>query len=271
MALSVNNIQGVPSTDFEIFAYDSQADKYRSSCSSQTLDTPYITLKTDSSWTHCGGLLDLTSLPPSFYRWADATINGDLTLQLIPFLSFVHSFLAKAQVDHYWLTIRASQATHDFDVPRWHTDRQFFDIGGECEVHWKLATTLVGPGTLFLLRGEKARAVQKKTRRSMRQTTMAGHQCRTVRCLGCAGMQEAVRKRLAETLAGYKVVQPNVGECSYFRVGDDHGAMHSEPPIPGDRVFVNVVPGNEAELRKLMGKWGMSFPRAWSLGIPMNP
>lgn len=244
----------VPSTDFELFTYISQSDEPCSPSSSHTLHESRITLKNDSSWTHCGPLLNLNSLPPSYHLWAEATINGDLTLQLIPFLSFVHRFLAKAQVDHYWLTIRASRPTHDYDLPRWHTDRQFFDRGGECEVHWKLATTLVGPGTLFLSEGGKARAVQKKIRHCMRKTIMANHQCKAVRCLGCAGMQEVVRKRLAEKLANYKVFQPGVGECSFFRVGDKNGAMHSEPPISCDRVFVNIVPGSELELRKLMGK-----------------
>ncbi len=138
-------------------------------------------------------------------------------------------------------------------------------------MHWKLATTLVGSGTLFLLKGEKARAVQRKTRRLMRKTIMADHQCRVVRFLGCAGMQEVVRQCRAEDLSSYKVVQPGVDECSFFRVGDEHGAMQSEPPIPSDRVFVNVVPGTELELKKLMGKCGMSFPRSWSLGIPLKP
>lgn len=270
MALAEIKVVGIPSTELEIYTYVSQPSESSNIGPTKSLHTPGISLKINSSWTHCGPFLDLSSLPSSFHTWANATVNGDLIPRLIPFLSFLHDFLVEAQIEHYWLTIRASQATHDFDVPRWHTDGNYFDRAGECELYWKLATTLFGPGTLFLSDGEKARAVQKKTRRSMKKNTMANHRCIAVRCLGCAALQEVVRKRLAEKLANYEIVQPGVGECSFFRVGDEKGAMHSEPPIPGDRVFVNVVPGSEVELRKLMARWGMSFPRSWSLGVPLN-
>lgn len=68
---------------------------------------------------------------------------------------------------------------------------------------------------------------------------------------------------------GARVVQPRWGEMVFFRLGGREGAVHSEPRIDCDRVFVNVVPGTEEELRGLMGRWGMEFPRSWSLGVPM--
>ncbi len=37
-----------------------------------------------------------------------------------------------------------------------------------------------------------------------------------------------------------------------------------------ESLFVNILPGSELDVRKLMGKWGMSFPRSWSLGISLN-
>jgi len=228
-----------------------------------------ISLNNDSTWTHCGGLLDLSSLPESFYTWANATVNGDLVPHLVPFLSFVNSFLAQNQIHHYWLTIRSSRATNEFDLPRWHTDRDFF--GGEREkVQWKLCTTLIGPGTLFLSDGARARDMQKKEREEMRRSEAGNHQCQVIRCIGCAGMQEVVRLRLAEKFQEDRMVQAAAGECAFFRVGDESGAMHSEPPSHGDRVFVNVVPGTEVELRGLARRWGMEFPRSWSIGVPLN-
>jgi hypothetical protein len=38
----------------------------------------------------------------------------------------------------------------------------------------------------------------------------------------------------------------------------------------GDRIFVNVVPGHEADLKCLMAKWGMEYPRAWCVGFPFQ-
>jgi len=52
-------------------------------------------------------------------------------------------------------------------------------------------------------------------------------------------------------LAGEEVVQIGVGEVGFFRVGDQVGAVHSEPVSHCGRVFVNVVPGSKAELRGL--------------------
>lgn len=244
----------LPSTDFKVIPYASPSQE------------PAITLNNSSTWTHCGPLLEPTALPPSFYTWTQATVNGDLLPSLLPFLAFVQSFIVGTQLDHYWLTIRATRGNHDFDMPRWHTDRKFFQDKGSGKVHWKLCTTLVGPGTLFLSDGKRARAVQKKTRSAMSKLEPhKNHRCREIRCLGCSGMQEVVRERLAEELKSYQEVQTAFGECAFFRVGDDVGAVHSEPKNHSDRVFVNVVPGTEDEMKKLTNMWGMEFPRAWSL------
>ena len=75
-------------------------------------------------------------------------------------------------------------------------------------------------------------------------------------------------KIVAETC---KVVQPGLGECPFFRVGDDNVAMHSEPPIPSDRVFASIVPGSEQEMNKLISNRIMSLTKSWSLCIPLNP
>lgn len=239
----------IPPSDFQIFKYPTSDE------------SPAINLKHDSTWTYCGPLLDPTSLPPNLYHWMSAAMEGSIVEQLISFLSHAHNFLAQTNMSNYWITIRASKPTHDFDIPRWHTDRPFFDSESDGLVTWKLCTTLVGPGTLFLARGSKARAIRSQTRRSIRKSEAASHQCSVVRCLGCAGMQEVVREKLAEKLAAFEVVQPNQGQFAFFRVGDDQGAVHSEPPIPCDRVFINVVPGEEKDLRNLMSRWGMEYPR----------
>jgi hypothetical protein len=57
---------------------------------------------------------------------------------------------------------------------------------------------------------------------------------------------------------------------AFFRLGDDEGAVHSEPVCDTDRIFVNVIPGTEEELTSLMARWGMEFPRAWCFGVPVG-
>ena len=93
------------------------------------------------------------------------------------------------------------------------------------------------------------------------------HHCTSIRCVGCATAAESVRKRLAAELAPYGISQAARGECAFFRVGEESGAVHSEPCMSdGDRVFVNVVPGTREELKSLLAKWGMGFPRTWWVG-----
>ncbi|KAJ5906981.1 uncharacterized protein N7473_003897 [Penicillium subrubescens] len=333
-----------------------------------------ITLNATSSWTYCGPLLPLNAknLPSSFHTWAQATVNGSIVDPLFSFLEFVHEFLAANDISTYWLTIRASQGSDEFDVPRWHTDDLFFSPGASNTpesqsksisksksqnrrsllpsftnatkfhkrttshlshfrkpskdynsstsvntettnekqptptppsvqitsstpnpTNWKLTTTLLGPGTLFIAPhlNAQARALQRTTKMTIRSAN-PDHICLSIRCVGCASAAESVRATLAAALGGYRnqcngdgdgtghcgdgdldgkgIIQAQQGECVFFRVGEDEGAVHSEPMSHGDRVFVNVVPGCEEDLRCLMAKWGMEYPRAWCVGLPFQ-
>ena len=229
----------------------------------------------ETFWTHCGPLLNLNDLPKTFHTWSRATFSTSPLPTLIPFLNFVHSFLRQEGLTHYWLTIRATHGTTDFDMPRWHTDDQFFAdtknrwLSKHNDHEWKLCTTLLGPGTLFLSDGTSARKALRQAKATAQQENQ--HVCTSVRCLGCATTAEVVRERLAVKFAEseFEIAQAGKGECIYLRLGGDNGAVHSEPPCHGPRVFVNVVPGTEEELRGLMAKWGMEFPRSWSMGVPI--
>ncbi|QQK43133.1 O-methyltransferase, family 3 [Penicillium digitatum] len=306
--------------DFRFFPYPVESKELLPS------DDP-ITLNTSSSWTYCGPLLTLESckLPSSFNTWAEATTRGSIWSSLFSFLEYVHDFLAKNNQSHYWLTIRASKGSDEFDTPRWHTDDLFFaplqpltnhrreslfspitnllkstwtrptthrdfpapisysklqtkhhahprpmpptaqiPSTSPSPTNWKLTTTLLGPGTLFISPATNhiARATQQAAKTAARAAA-PNHICVSVRCVGCAMAAESVRARLAVELSGHGIVQASAGECVFFRVGEKEGAVHSEPRSHGDRVFVNVVPGHEADLRALMMKWGMEYPRAW--------
>lgn len=227
-----------------------------------------ITANNTSTWTHCGPLLDIEHLPANFHQWTTATLNGNLLPLLKPFLSFVHAFLSEANMDHYWITIRAVQATDEFERPRWHTDVKYFNRPRN--MNWKLATTLIGPGTLFLCDGESGRKAQVKARKAVKDTKLGQHECLSFRCLGCSSMQENVREQLEVEFKSLQTVQAQNGECAFMRLGDESGAMHSEPHTTCDRIFVNVIPGNRDELEALSATWGIEFPRSWSIGVLLN-
>lgn len=131
-----------------------------------------------------------------------------------------------------------------------------------------MASTLLGPGTLFLKDGVRARRIQRQAKQA--ECNKRGeHTCTQFRCLGCLDAVEAVRQTLAMEFANEEVESPEHGEVAFFRLGDEEGAVHSEPPCHTDRIFINVVPGTEDELKALMGRWGLGFPRAWCFGVPV--
>lgn len=334
--------------DFKVIPYESEEQNVSitdsstsSEVSSSAVDEQAISVKISSSWTYCGPLLTLnpTSLPASFYTWAEATVNGSILNPLFSFLAFVHKFLLTNNLSHYWFTVRASKGSNDFDLPRWHTDDLFFsqtqlnetssdtvelsprgrrylisrqkrskpksepdrkflnlrlrtpenqgrdasssalpsatattDVSRENPqtTDWKIATTLLGPGTLFISprTSSHARNIQKAIKASVRAEN-EGHTCLSVGCVGCAMASEKVREQLAEALKDHDIVQARVGECTYLQTGEEEGAVHSEPESHGDRIFVNVIPGKETELMALTGKWGLEYPRAWCVGLPL--
>ena len=252
-------------------------------------DPPFKITHT-STWTYCGPLLSPLDLPRSLHTWSTATVSSPPALlqRLLPLLTFLHGFLDQAGVQHYWLTLRATTPTKEYDVPRWHVDDDFFSPlssrpvseaegtkslktrGGKqrARAGWKLCTTLLGPSTLFLREVENDTALAKLRETKKKESAKHEHVCSSIRCVGCFDTGEAVRASLAIALADEETVYARYGEVAFFRVGVEEGAVHSEPKCDVDRVFVNVVPGTEEDLRKLMKRFGMGFPRSWSLGLP---
>uniref|UniRef100_A0A8H7NEN3 Uncharacterized protein n=1 Tax=Bionectria ochroleuca TaxID=29856 RepID=A0A8H7NEN3_BIOOC len=253
-------------------------------------DSEQINVKHDASWSYCGPLLNSgLGMPTTFDEFARATFTGPVLPKLLPFLDFVNAFLASNGLHHYFLTVRATTPTHEFDHPRWHTDDLFFAnltggylpgsrLGGNGQENrpadpriagtdWKICTTLQGPATLFI--PHRHQSLARETQRRAQEAASTDHQCLSIRCVGCASAADQVREELDAKLASCGVEAAMSGECTFFRVGRDDGAIHSEPVMSNEqcgRVFVNVVPGTEQELRLLIGKWGMEFPREWWVG-----
>ncbi|KAH9907726.1 hypothetical protein F4778DRAFT_445093 [Xylariomycetidae sp. FL2044] len=260
---------------FEFLDYrPTLADQVRSSD-----DEREISVKRDAFWSYCGPLLSSQEdLPGNLHDWAAAALSSSLLPLLLPFLTFANQYITRNGLDHYWLTIRATKAAAEFDKPRWHTDDMFFS--GEVadtrtprlrevksqkldlQTNWKLCTTLLGPSTMFIPLEQQAGA--RETQRATKSALTTDHLCTSIRCVGCAATADAVRISLDDELRPLGVVQAKKGECAFFRIGLDGGAVHSEPSMSGgDRIFINVVPGKKDELERLMHQWGMSFPRAW--------
>ncbi|TRX89401.1 hypothetical protein FHL15_009699 [Xylaria flabelliformis] len=252
---------------------------YRRDVNSTLITDHDLHVTNSAFWSYCGPILTNSGdLPPNFYEWTSAALSGSLLTRLMPFLEFVNKVLREHELDHYWLTIRATKPTSEFDKPRWHTDDVFFSVSGgglraipregdgdrilDLQTDWKLCTTLLGPSTMFIPPEYQVEA--RRTQRVTRKSLTADHDCTSIRCIACAATSDAVRERLSTHLKPMGAVQATIGECAFFRIGQEKGAVHSEPCMSGgDRVFINVVPGQKDELKNLMTKWGMSFPRSW--------
>ncbi|KAK8074229.1 hypothetical protein PG994_005128 [Apiospora phragmitis] len=99
-------------------------------------DEDRLRVRRDAFWSYCSPLLVVgpdsdaatQQLPSSLHEWSAAALTGGSVLlgRLLPFLAFVNRFVAENGLDHYWLTIRATTPTAEYDRPRWHTDDMFF-------------------------------------------------------------------------------------------------------------------------------------------------
>ncbi|KAM5349284.1 hypothetical protein ACJ41O_005791 [Fusarium nematophilum] len=281
----------------EAFSKDFTFLKYRNA--DQVEEPEAITVNRNAYWSYCGPLLDPfsspdpdSSLPANFYEFADATFTGPVHARFLPFLSFINSLLLEKGLGHYLLTIRATTPTHEFDRPRWHTDELFFSdltkgnlpgtrLGLKSQynqssnkasgTNWKICTTLLGPSTLFIPLEHQPSA--RKRQENARKAASTEHDCLSIRCVGCATAADSVRQELEDTLKPLGFDAGELGYCAVFRVGRDAGAVHSEPSMSDGhdgRIFINVVPGTEGELRSLTEKWGMEFPRQWWVGSAPN-
>ncbi|KAF4978542.1 hypothetical protein FZEAL_5075 [Fusarium zealandicum] len=276
----------------EAFRKDFGFLRYRQDQAS--VDPETVSVKRNAYWCYCGPLLDPTSssepessLPANFYEFAAASFTGPVDSRFAPFLSFINAVLLSKGLGHYMLTVRATTPTHEFDRPRWHTDELFFSdltkgnlpgtglglksrvdsSGRKNGTNWKICTTLLGPSTLFVPLEYQGSA--RKKQEKARKDASTDHDCLSIRCVGCASAADSVREELASTLEpfGFEAAMP--GECCVFKVGKQAGAIHSEPCMSDSqhgRIFINVVPGTEEELRSLTQKWGMEFPRQWWVG-----
>lgn len=56
--------------------------------------------------------------------------------------------------------------------------------------------------------------------------------------------------------SGQEIKSPCLGQGAFFIVGDkERGAVHSEPKIDSERLFISILPGSESEIKELKARW----------------
>lgn len=131
-----------------------------------------------------------------------------------------------------WVAVRAFTPTSEYDMPRWHTDGYYFEPYSGAP--YKFALTLKGSPTLFYpLPNNKKEEFFALRRKGTEQN-------------------DHNRQALADMLEQSKEVissaQPYQG--AVFVVGSNNAAVHSEPPIKEERLFISVLPGSKTQIKE---------------------
>lgn len=150
-----------------------------------------------------------------------------------------------------WVSLRASTVNKEFDLPRWHTDGNFY-LSELDDVQFKFVMALKGPQTLFYpLPGEMREefdAIQNGISVPLLEDG-------SVDKVGFLKASEVNRKVLAKKLDINKAISAKFGQAAIFVVGTKYSAVHSEPPIREGRLFLSVVPGTKNQINELYQRW----------------
>lgn len=138
-----------------------------------------------------------------------------------------------------WVTLRASLPSGAFDIPRWHMDGYFFrPYSGDQR---KVAVTLKGPTTLFSrVPGEWRAAFLECAHRYQHAPMALEGRTELAKIVSASGGSET-----AGEMQGTIFV---VGDC-------DRAAIHSEPAMQSERLFLSILPGSRAQIRELQERW----------------
>lgn len=162
----------------------------------------------------------------------------------------VKASLAASGKEAAWVTLRASVQNTDYDMPRWHTDGYFYQpYDGQ---QYKIAMVLKGAQTLFYLLPDKDRKWFDKVPRS---TQPIYHKDGSIDKEATIQTMFKSRQLLADSLDKKNIVSGAFGQGVVFAVGCDNAAVHSEPPIHEERLFLSIVPGSSAQIQELQQRW----------------
>jgi hypothetical protein len=147
-------------------------------------------------------------------------------------MRLVNDILQGSGQETAWVAVRAFTPTSAYDVPRWHTDGYYFEpYEGN---PYKFALTLKGAPTLFY--------------------RLPNDKREEFNALQCKGTEQNKynRQELAALLEMSKeamsIAEPYQGIV--FIVGSDNAAVHSEPAIKEERLFLSVLPGSKKKIKE---------------------
>lgn len=177
---------------------------------------------------------DLKQLIPELVRFFVSLGNSELVARAIANIidRIVDQVLEELSCETAWVAVRCSKKQDTFVVPRWHIDGDFpqaYATG----LKYKVACALKGPSTLFC-----------NVDQSLRQKF-----CEISKNNNMKGLSR--RQLLQELLQSINISSALAGEGTLFLIGR-YGAIHSEPDINQDRIYLGILPGSKEQLQQLI-------------------
>lgn len=149
----------------------------------------------------------------------------------------VKDSLSAVNAETAWFTIRAFTPIDQFDIPRWHMDGKFYDQADGDQR--KIAMTIKGAGTLLNNLPQSLRETFNSVARSFDRDSPEN------------------RRTLEKLIDPAHTHIGTSGQGTIFIVGsDERAAVHSEPPIHSERLFMSLLPGTHEQIAELRERWG---------------
>jgi hypothetical protein len=205
------------------------------------------------------GNLDLMDFKNFFQKIGENNLKNTKIIEKI-IKKITNKVLGSFEMDHFWISIRASVPNKSFDIPRWHYDGFYFS---NIDTQPKFAFVLKGPGTLFIKSSRKViesyNKIQDKSRKEYREILekekidLADHKAQVEVQIK---NNLKYRPKFAKELSKYKVRQVKNNQGVIFWGGKDikYNALHSEPKIDAPRLFISILPGTKAMIEERENK-----------------
>jgi hypothetical protein len=178
------------------------------------------------------GNLELLSKEMPLFLENIGNNQSTIAQQAVAIISTIINNVLKAQnAQTAWVALRAFTPNGLYDVPRWHVDGNYYKPHNFNLP--KFAVTLKGDTTLFYDATEMER-----------KDVMAYY-------------ADEHRELLATRLNKNQIIQTLQEQGAFFVVGDPlRAAVHSEPPIKQERLFLSMVCGSIEQIAELKNRWG---------------
>jgi hypothetical protein len=191
-----------------------------------------LRINTTKEYSNYGNLKDLSSEVRAFLRSLNKENEAiaEAAPQII--VRIVNDIVQASGQETAWVAVRSFIPTSEYDVPRWHQDGYYYaPYEGD---PYKFAITLKGPATLFY-------KLPSDLKEKFLTLTREGNEKNGYNRQALA----TLLKPFKETIS---IPQPYQGPI--FVVGSDNAAVHSEPSIHEERLFLSVLPGSKAQIKE---------------------